>query len=361
MKYIYKYILILFIVGFVNAQNEVTITYLQNDGVMISEGSKKVVIDAIFNFASGWINLPATENNKLINAQEPYNDIDLILITHNHGDHFSTSAVNTHLSNNPNAKLIAPPPVANTFSGSQVVNVNPSFGQSESLTVNDIELEVLNLRHFNAFGNDFSGVQNYGFLIKLGGTNILHLGDVDMAEDNFQNFGLAQRGIDVVLIPTFNSEAHFQTSHKEALMNQIQPDNIIGLHLLSGSIASIRNTVNSFYPGATVFTSPLQTFSLSVTDVANEESLPNNFSLKQNYPNPFNPSTNISFSIPKEGFTRLKIYNIAGEEVSTLINQQLFAGEYNITFNSTGLPSGIYFYRLTTKEYSETKKMILLK
>ena len=235
--------------GSSQSQTDVTITYLQNDGVLISDGTDKVLIDAVFNFASGWINLNATEAAKVTNAQAPYDDVDLILITHNHSDHYSTSAVNTHLSNNANARLIAPPPVAANFSGAQIVNSSPARGESETLTLNGIEVEVLHLRHFDAFGNDFSGVQNFGYLVKIGGANILHLGDVDMTVENFQNFGLVEKGIDVVLIPTFNAPAHFLTSHRDALNSEIQPAHIIGLHLLPRSIATITQQVNNLYPG----------------------------------------------------------------------------------------------------------------
>jgi len=87
-------------------QDEVTITYLQNDGVLISDGTYNVLIDAIFNPLTGWINLDPVENSKLTNAQAPYDDVDLVLITHNHGDHYGTSNVNTHMNNNPNGKVI---------------------------------------------------------------------------------------------------------------------------------------------------------------------------------------------------------------------------------------------------------------
>ena len=87
------------IAGTLYAQTTVTITYLQNDGVLIADEDNKVLIDAIAN-PSGWITLNGAETSKLNNAQAPYDDVDLVLITHNHGDHYSTSAVNTHLSNN---------------------------------------------------------------------------------------------------------------------------------------------------------------------------------------------------------------------------------------------------------------------
>jgi len=345
----------------------VTITYLQNDGVFISDGSNKVLLDAIFNPISSWINLNASEATKLNNAQEPYDDVDLILITHNHGDHYSVAPVNTHLNNNANARLIAPPPVTVNFSGSQIVNVSPARGESETLTVNGIEVEVLHLRHFDAFGNDFSSVQNFGYLVKIGGTNILHLGDVEMTVQNLQAFGLAARGIDVVLIPTFTMQAHLTTSHRDALMSQIQPDNIIALHLLSGNISSIQQQVNNLYPGATVFTTPLQTFTLNVTSIAGGNHTPERFNLMQNYPNPFNPTTTISYSLPQTSKVSLTIHNLLGQQVRSLVqNKTQSAGTYAVQWNGKDdsgkqVATGTYFYKIQAGDFVQRRKLVLLR
>ncbi len=88
---------------------------------------------------------------------------------------------------------------------------------------------------------------------------------------------------------------------------------------------------------------------------------PHQFRLEQNYPNPFNPSTIISFSIPNEGNVLLKIFNILGQEVATLVNENLKAGNYQFEWQANSLPSGIYHYTLTKGSYSKTKKMILLR
>jgi hypothetical protein len=93
---------------------------------------------------------------------------------------------------------------------------------------------------------------------------------------------------------------------------------------------------------------------------------PNSFLLSQNYPNPFNPSTKIKFEIPGQArndnvLVTLKVYDVLGNRVTTLVNEYKSAGSYNVEFNATELPSGIYFYQLRAGEYVETKKMILLK
>ncbi len=96
--------------------------------------------------------------------------------------------------------------------------------------------------------------------------------------------------------------------------------------------------------------------------------LPTKFYLSQNYPNPFNPSTTIKFTIPNVErrasslySTTLKVYDVLGNEVATLVNKELLPGEYEVEFNAEGLPSGVYFYRLTAGSYSSTKKLLLLK
>jgi len=87
----------------------------------------------------------------------------------------------------------------------------------------------------------------------------------------------------------------------------------------------------------------------------------NGFELKQNYPNPFNPTSTISYAVPKTVFVTLKVYDVLGKEVATLVNEEKPAGNYNSRFDSSGLASGMYIYRLTAGAYTETKKMILMK
>ena len=85
------------------------------------------------------------------------------------------------------------------------------------------------------------------------------------------------------------------------------------------------------------------------------------FELSQNYPNPFNPSTIIKFSIPQSSNVTLKVFNTLGQEVKTLIDQNMESGVHSISFNATDLNSGIYFYRLDAGQFSEVRKMTLIK
>lgn len=106
----------------------------------------------------------------------------------------------------------------------------------------------------------------------------------------------------------------------------------------------------------------VKTTSGGLVNVSIQSSLtPESFSLKQNYPNPFNPSTKISFDIKNSTFATLKVYDMTGKEVNSLVNGNIAAGTYEVTFNASELNSGVYFYTLKTNEFTETKKMMLVK
>lgn len=89
--------------------------------------------------------------------------------------------------------------------------------------------------------------------------------------------------------------------------------------------------------------------------------LPKKYSLKQNYPNPFNPTTNIEYTVPFENYVTLKIFNSLGEEVSVLVDGQKSAGIYNVTWNAQNFSNGVYIYTIRSGNFSDSKKMVLLK
>lgn len=89
--------------------------------------------------------------------------------------------------------------------------------------------------------------------------------------------------------------------------------------------------------------------------------VPITYSLEQNYPNPFNPSTTIRYQIPQDGIVTLKIYDILGAEVATLVNEQKIAGRYEVNFNASTLASGVYIYKIQSGKFVASRKMILIK
>jgi len=97
------------------------------------------------------------------------------------------------------------------------------------------------------------------------------------------------------------------------------------------------------------------------TNVDDISTLPTKYGLSQNYPNPFNPSTLIEYQVPTFSRVHLKVYDVLGREVALLVNEAKNASQYSVEWNATGMPSGVYFYRLATENFSQVKRMLLIK
>jgi hypothetical protein len=126
---------------------------------------------------------------------------------------------------------------------------------------------------------------------------------------------------------------------------------------------SFINTTGNFVENFTHNTNFIDIGWADVTSIneSNFVNIPEEFSLSQNYPNPFNPTTNIRFSIPEASAVNIKVYDIIGREVATIINNNFAAGVHEVSFNAVNLNSGVYVYRISSKNFSSSKKMILMK
>jgi hypothetical protein len=127
-------------------------------------------------------------------------------------------------------------------------------------------------------------------------------------------------------------------------------------HALTPSQGILRNDIGS-YGGPAAIMLP----EFSTVDVRDHKSLNYNFKLLQNYPNPFNPSTTIHFQMPISGHVNLQVFDVLGRELVTLVNEHKNTGSYYVQWNASDMPSGVYFYRLITDNFIETKKMLLTK
>lgn len=172
---------------------------------------------------------------------------------------------------------------------------------------------------------------------------------------------------DIIDCLTFNpesgGESDIYVGTSQGLM--VSKDNGLTWHSFNEGFTdiNIRSLVISgsyIYAGGNgVWRRPLSDFVTGVKDKKNN--LPTSFSLNQNYPNPFNPTTTINYSVPKSGFVTLKVYDVLGREVTTLVNENKPIGNYSVQINASKLVSGIYFYRMQAGDFVQTKKLILLK
>jgi hypothetical protein len=100
---------------------------------------------------------------------------------------------------------------------------------------------------------------------------------------------------------------------------------------------------------------------VQMTSVAQEEEIPTSYFLSQNYPNPFNPVTSIRFALPHAGHVALRVYDLLGREETTLVDEEMPAGTFTVTWDATRSSSGMYFYRIVAGAFADTKRMMLLK
>jgi hypothetical protein len=134
----------------------------------------------------------------------------------------------------------------------------------------------------------------------------------------------------------------------------VYPDQVnIGTGYIQIEVGTFRNPDIRYVLDFTATTDP----AVSV----NEDNLLNTYYLSQNFPNPFNPSTSISYNVGERGLVQLKVYNVLGVEVASLVNEQQNAGNYTIGFDAARLSSGVYFYSLSVNNFTQTRKMILEK
>lgn len=242
-------------------ENKVKVTFIANDGVMIEFEDKKVMIDGMNRAGNltGWISPTNTEYMAVENGEPPYNDIDVIMITHNHGDHYSINAVQNYLTDHPNTKLIVPTSVEANFGG--FANQIPDFTLNKferiNLVANGISIDVLQIEHFDQFGNDFSMVESFAYIITMNGKKFFHTGDLDYIDSQLDGFNLLADDISVVFIPTFGDLV--TEANRDAIIDIVAPDSIVCLHFLVSGLATTLQEISNIYPpDVETFTTPFQ-------------------------------------------------------------------------------------------------------
>jgi len=242
--------------------NGFSVTYIANEGVLISSGQKQVLIDGLFRaYKPDYAFPPPTLLSTLESARAPYNEIDLILVSHLHGDHFHGESVGLHLKNNPNATLVSSAQIVDgvkkEFVGfqeieSRVKQVTPEWKTRIEYKTDGIRVEVLGLRHG---GSNFSWIQNLGHVIEIGDKKLLHIGDADMTAENFASFRLHEKGIDIAFIPSWYL---LSENGRKLVQEQFAPKHIIAVHVSPDEAKEVAEQIKKTNPEATVFTKILE-------------------------------------------------------------------------------------------------------
>lgn len=240
----------------------VEITYIANEGVLISSGDKQVLIDGLHReYGRDYAFLPPVQCEKIETAKAPFDQIDLILVSHRHLDHFHPEAVGLHLQHNPTAVLVSSQQVVDeiekNFKDYQAIKTRttaatPPWKERVAVKVAGIDFDILGLRHGTG---RHATIQNLGHVIKLGGKKLLHIGDADTAVENFEKLNLDEEQIDIAVLPFW-----FLLGNEgpTIVREHIKPKQIIAVHISPLETEKVTAQIKELFPAAIAFTTMLE-------------------------------------------------------------------------------------------------------
>jgi L-ascorbate metabolism protein UlaG (beta-lactamase superfamily) len=236
----------------------VGITYISNDGFLITSKTKKVIVDSLIENPWGYSNTPDKVFDDMVNARPPFERIDLLLFSHAHRDHFEPEMAAKVLMGHPETTLVGNEIVykelkeaaGDDFSkiSAQVKNINPEWGTIIEETINGVDFKIFPVNH----GTPERPYVTLAFILDMQGTKVLHLGDIyaPSNEEYFKAFQLQKLDIDVAFIdPFFLLDKVGQQMAKEL----IQPKQIIPMHMRDYEIEKYVGALENFYTNITVF------------------------------------------------------------------------------------------------------------
>lgn len=234
------------------------VTYIANEGVLIAAGRTQVLIDGLHRqYRASYPFLPEPYREQIETARPPFHEIDVILVSHVHLDHFHPESVVRHLRHNAGATLVSSEQIVREMQGfpdyaaikSRVTTITPPLNQKVVTAAGGLDLEVLGVGH----GTGRHGtVQNLGHVITLGGKRVLHIGDASTEDASiFDAFNLDDAQIDVAFLPMW-----FLTSDEGAAIvrQHIKPKHIVAVHMPADDVPRAVAEIRQRFPDAVPFT-----------------------------------------------------------------------------------------------------------
>ncbi len=240
-----------------------SITFLANEGVLLSAGDKQVLIDALFQKYETGYAVPADSTRAALErAQQPFDSVDLILVTHRHGDHFHPAPVVAHMQANSGATLVTSAQVIDSLRGRlpagdrltpRLLARTTAPGLRTREVVNGITVELLGLPHG---GFRHRAVEHLAYIVDLGGRRVLHVGDAGFDEDDVARFRLDTARIDVALLPQWIVTSN---QGQRVIERWIRPKQVVAFHVGEDDVDSAPRAVRAAMPTAITFTRSLET------------------------------------------------------------------------------------------------------
>ncbi len=250
MKSVFLILLLILVCGEAFPQKSATVSYIANEGFMVEVNGKKILFDGLFGgFKANWCDVPSPETKeKLEYAEPPFNNIDLIFISHNHSDHFNKEMVINHLSKNPKCIVLCPEQVYKKLeseNGFQDISKNifeftPDINKDTAVLKDGMKIKIYRFEHSRYMEKDsvtglevnlHRNVENLGFLLDIDGNRVFHCGDINpWNEEQLKKFNLSDENIDIAFL-----ERLYLTNREgkgiDLINKYIKPRNTIFMHI----------------------------------------------------------------------------------------------------------------------------------
>ena len=243
-----------------------TVTFVGNEGVLVRGSRASVLVDALFGDGAGrYATTPREVIESVENGHDPFANVDLILATHYHEDHFNAHSVVRHMTQNPNVHLLCTPQSAamiekDTPAAAELVGririVEPVDGVSQTIELGGARIEAFGLSHGRA---GYADVQQFGFVVDVGGQSFMHLGDGIIHERTLDTAGVLDRRIDAGFLPFWYLTYPFGI---RLVRHRLLVDRIFGVHIPPAQAADLEARIAETFPGATPLVDPLSRFNV---------------------------------------------------------------------------------------------------
>lgn len=245
-----------------SAPSKLKLTYVGNEGVLISDGTKAVLIDGLHRkYDDAYLNPPPEVLTAMETAKAPFDQVRVVLVSHVHGDHFSAESVGLHLKNNPKATFVTDAQkmseIARAYPDhaairNQTVELTPGWKQRVAYEKDGIKVTLLGMKH----GSDrFWWIKNLGHIIEIGGKKLFHFGDADTSAENFASFNLPAEKIDIAFIPYWFL---LSENGRKVVSENIAAKSNIAVHISPQTAEADAANVKKLFPGVDAFTKMLE-------------------------------------------------------------------------------------------------------
>jgi L-ascorbate metabolism protein UlaG (beta-lactamase superfamily) len=347
------------------SQSTLDVTFIANCGFLLTDGNHKVLIDAIFSEGSGMFTTPPDEILlKERDAEEPFNNIDILLSTHYHADHINADYEAEHLLNDTLSRWLGPPQVydllteTNNFDEIQerLFPLLPETGEKIDTALNLFSFRVLRLVHYN---NPENIIQNLGFIFTLGNINIFHPGDGFLNDTTeITNLDLATDSIDLLFLSYRVLDNNFDNLGRK-IINYLHPKAMILMHIPLNQTAHYREVVEGLedLPPIYIMEEQMGTLNFEKSEdsliVTNYVGIPQiEVTPASLFPNPAGES--VMIRLPGRDFSEsahIELWNLFGDR---RIFRIITPGISEVTINLQDYPSGLYFIKIQEGNTSQS-------